>query len=143
MLTSVIDLGELVNFDAVVEKMYGFYIKLVELRQGIWEQVYSYYHFGIWYYQKTYCQKATLCFSHSLELLSSSKTNKESDSNVFILKGDILFNLAQCNRLTRNQPQAIENMLESYRLRSQAVGKNSIEGSNCLYVLAEWAFEAQ
>jgi hypothetical protein len=39
--------------------------------------------------------------------------------------------------------EAFENMQEAYKLRSKAIGKNSIEASYCLEALSRWSFTSK
>ena len=45
--------------------MFGYYIKVVERFEGVWEQIYAYFSMGTWYANKTYYHKAIKCYSYA------------------------------------------------------------------------------
>jgi len=76
--------------------MYANFIKLTEQFDGIWEQIYAYFNFGIWYARKTYYKKAVKCFSYALEMIISHKLSKDNTENSIIFKADVNFNIGIC-----------------------------------------------
>lgn len=62
MLLNIVQLSERYMIDKITERMYGRYVRVVEQFEGIWEQVYAYYHVGVWYCKKTYYQKGIKAF---------------------------------------------------------------------------------
>lgn len=78
---------------------------------------------GVWYHRKTYYDKAAKSFLYTLELLESHKKNM-AESVIF--KADCLYNLSQAYWATNERVLAIEKMQECYRVRLNAIGKNSM-----------------
>lgn len=66
VLKAVIKISETHCNDKVTESLLTKFIVLVEKFDGISEQVYAYFNMGNWYLNKTYHQKAIMCFNHSL-----------------------------------------------------------------------------
>lgn len=110
------------------------------MEEGIWEQIYAYFNMGVWYMKKTYYDKSGKAFLYCLQLLDSHKKNV-AESVIF--RADCLFNIAQSYWLMGDKQQAIENMQECYRVRVNGIGKNSMESSYCLFILALWYRETK
>jgi hypothetical protein len=68
------------------------------------------------------------------------KSRVEQNDSSAMTRADLLFNLSAASYYVNDQKSAFDDMQESYRLRVKAIGKNSIEASNCLETLAKWAF---
>lgn len=131
---SVIDISENASLDKISERMFGYFIKLCERFEGIWEQIYAYFNMGGWYAGKTYYQKAIKCYSYASELASNHNINDSAG----LLIADATYNIALCFYSLKEHNKAIEKMQEAYRLRSQCLGKSSLEASEALLVLSKW-----
>lgn len=60
-----------------------------------------------------------------------------------LVQATVHFNRALSMYALNQTREAFENMQEAYRLRSKAIGKNSIEASYCLEALSRWSFTSK
>lgn len=94
---------------------------------------------GVWYVDKTYYQKAIKCFTYAAEVAAKHNISESSG----LLVADATYNIAVCRYSLKEEQEAIETMQEAYRLRSQCLGKSSLEASEALLVLAKWNLAAR